>query len=146
MKNIEKYFYQLETLTKHERVSLFCAAQTVMKDKTGINWCTDCDTCHEKVKEWLFSEAKPDAPKLSRFEHNLLLNLEENYRYIARDENGNLYCYYGMPSKDRTIWKSISNSAQLKPFNDLFDMVQWEDAQPSLIEDLLKMEVISYED
>ena len=97
--------------------------------------------------EWLLSEATPDVQKITRFEKQILLNLEGNYKYICRDKDGNLYVYEKLPGKQRLSWvASIGRYDALKPFNELFQMVQWHDEYASEISKLLELEVISYED
>ena len=61
-------------------------------------------------------------PELSEAERVILENISKEYKYIARDEVGNLFIY---------------SSHSFAIFNDLFKMVKWEDEEPTLIADLL---------
>ena len=144
MKNFEKFYQAIDTTTDDSSVS--CAIRSFIFAQGGKR-CLDyakCEDCRRECYEWACSDYV-EKSKITRFEKQILLNLEGNFRYMARDKNGDLFVYYGLPSRDRINWKSISRTEGLKPFNELFDMVQWEDEYPKSIEDLLKLEVISYE-
>ena len=63
------------------------------------------------------------------------------YKYIARDEGGNLFIYSSSKiEKFMSEWcynddKGVHFSFAF--FNNLFKMVKWEDEEPTLISDLL---------
>lgn len=77
--------------------------------------------------------------KLSDEEKVILKNIDKNFEYMARDRNGDLWVYGVKPEKREKDgqWWDLDNG--LLPFNGLFQFIKWEDKEPYLIEDLLKM-------
>ena len=83
--------------------------------------------------------------KLTEDEKVILRNIDKRYRWIARDENGELMVYSTRPLKDRHItkkWRVILTDEYelMHIFNHLFQFIKWEDEKPYLIEDLLEGE------
>ena len=77
-------------------------------------------------------------PELSEVERVILENVDKEYKYIAREENNDLYLCGSKPHKFCKVW--ISNAPidiSMCQFNHLFGMVKWEDDEPTLISDLL---------
>ena len=80
-------------------------------------------------------------PELSEAERVILENVDKKYKYIARDEGGNLFIYSSSEiEKFMNEWcygndKGVHFSFAV--FNKLFKMVKWEDEEPTLIADLL---------
>ena len=111
------------------------------KDLTDIDNAVEFDimkvykdyTCKE-----LLWERKEKKLVISEDEKAILRNVPKHYKWIARDENGNLYIYEIEPEKGLTMWKSCGLS--MVSFNHLFRFIQWEDKEPYLIEELLKGE------
>ena len=68
---------------------------------------------------------RQELPKLSSAERVILENLDEQYKRIARDSDGDLYVYKGSPTKLRISW--IGYGLRLSCFPDLFKFVKWED-------------------
>lgn len=87
---------------------------------------------------------RKEKPKLTEDEKVILRNLSEEYEYIARDSYGDLYIYKGEPAKGDGVWYyyiiGVKDCSCEFPYNHLFQMIQWEDKEPTLIEDLLKEE------
>lgn len=75
--------------------------------------------------------------------------LGKEYKYIARDNNGDLFAYIGKPNKNGVFafWGSGRVNCYVNRYFDVdFPMVKWLDEEPWLIEDLKKLEVVdSYE-
>ena len=74
----------------------------------------------------------------------LLKNIAKNFKYIARNSDSTLFVYGDEPEKEvRTLnmWLRRPDSyiANLAVYSHLFPMVKWEDEEPWLIEDLLKL-------
>lgn len=69
----------------------------------------------------------------------ILQNIDSKYKYIARDYSGKLYIYIEEPKKHDNFWIAPETSKTFHLFNHLFKMVKWEDEEPWLIEDLLKL-------
>lgn len=98
------------------------------------------NACTIRKVKWLLSEYK-EPIKLSRFEYDILKYLSDNTRhmYIARNENGALYVFDVEPVKNNfnNLWTG-RGASWLGVFNKLFQFVQWEDSEPTSIEDVLK--------
>lgn len=77
--------------------------------------------------------------KLTEDEKAILRNMSEEYKYISRDSNVNLYIYADKPKKLNKVW-SGNDDVSFEMFNHLFQFIKWEDEEPYLIEDLLKEE------
>ena len=142
MLNAERY--KNEILEKSNVVFDF----SISKDRHTIEKCLGvCDNCifcnmgehcsNVKVK-WLLSEYK-EPVKLTRLEYEVLKHYyNDSYKYIARDENGDLFLYIAKPSKGSNIWRSISDHHNLYDFRKKFQFVKWEGEEPTLIKDVLE--------
>ena len=89
-------------------------------------------TCKELLWE------RKETPKLTEDEKVILRNLPKEYKWIARDKNGQIFLYTNRPVKSN-FWLNACESARLV-FPHLFQFIKWEDDEPYLIEDLLKGE------
>lgn len=71
----------------------------------------------------------------------LLENVEKKYRYIARDHDSTLFLFGDKPTKEKWMWVRTTDSytSSFTIYSHLFPMVKWEDEEPWLIEDLLKL-------
>lgn len=92
-------------------------------------------------------------PSLNIDEINLLRFIQRyhdrkrDYEWIARDEDGGLYVYVSRPEKRDDYWDNkhhlgdlgpIGGANPLRPFNDMFKFIKWEDEEPYSISELLK--------
>lgn len=84
---------------------------------------------------------KREEPTITSDEKNILQNIDSNFRYIARDEDETLLICIKKPVKSKDYWLASSNPESFNYFRHLFKMVKWEDEEPWLIEDLLKLPV-----
>ena len=75
-------------------------------------------------------------PELSEVERVILENAEKKYKYIARDLQGRLYLYVEKPIKLYEIWIRTQKEQSLFAFESIFEMVKWEDKEPTLISDV----------
>lgn len=79
---------------------------------------------------------------LSAFEKQFLKELSSEYKYIARDKNGDLFLYLSKPykrNKQCQKWDTYnSEKVSRVPFAKHFDFVQWHDLEAYCIKDLLK--------
>ena len=76
----------------------------------------------------------------------LLENIAKIFKYIARNRDSTLFVYGDKPEKEVrevNMWirRHDSYVANLEVYIHLFPMVKWEDEEPWLIEDLLKLPV-----
>lgn len=85
---------------------------------------------------------KREEPTITSIERVLLENVEKKYKYITRDHDSKLYLFGEKPTKENVMWlcKPDSYIASLTIYSRLFPMVKWEDEEPWLIEDLLKLQ------
>lgn len=96
----------------------------------------DCG-CNFSRMKWMLSEYK-EPVKLTRTEYSLLRHVYKlNYKYIARDKNGDISVYLDEPDKDllTEIWHGKEYEFTL--FNGLFKFVKWEDKEPTSIQEVL---------
>lgn len=102
-----------------------------------------CSECLRLLLLNLLEEYK-EPIKLTRFEYEYLKVAKENeYNFIARDKNNNLYLYSNKPLKAENDWGYGDRTTPV--FAELFKFVKWENESPMLIEELLKCEVIENE-
>lgn len=113
--------------------------------------CEEClrhderNICGKKLlRQWAESEYI-EKPVISQGDRAFLEYLKEEYKYIARDKNGELFIYEEKPRKldDKLCWNCSNDLFCLNPrFSVQFPMVKWSDEEPWLIEDLNKLEVV----
>ena len=94
--------------------------------------------CSTRKVKWLLSEYK-EPVKLSRFEYEILGHLFKNkqYKFIVRERNGYLYAYINKPRKYDKAWQALTCMRSMSLFDDLFQFIQWEDEEPTSIEEVL---------
>lgn len=147
MINGEKYRDELLKFIKERDAGSF----TFSKGEEGKFWqcggrrCSECGMSKERSNctvarlKWLLSEYK-EPIKVSKLEYDILKYLADNtkHMYIARNKNGNLYIFDIEPRKSKAddLWTGRGTS-WLGVFNKLFQFVQWEDSEPTAIEDVL---------
>ena len=94
--------------------------------------------CSTRKVKWLLSEYR-EPVKLTKLEYELLKFLnDKGFKYIARDSGGMVFIYHEKPSKKDEVWRSIYGHRILDDFEDLFQLVKWEDEEPTSIEYVLK--------
>ena len=91
----------------------------------------------DKGRDWI-----PYQPKLvlSEDEKVILRNIDKTIKWLARDSKGDIFGFYSKPLKCNVGWMTTYSNPRvyLRMFNHLFKFTKWEDAEPTLIEDLLK--------
>lgn len=102
--------------------------------------------CNGDCSDMLIERARREYKKPIVISYNdaLFLNfIKDDYNYIVRDKNGDLFAYVSIPekAKDRGIWIGISGVGLYK-FNIVFPMIKWSDEQPCKISDLKKLKVV----
>ena len=146
MLKIEKIKEKIKNFDNSD--SLCCYLAQMVTNKGDKNNCsrkntTSCRQCLKLSLMDLLEEYKKPV-KLSKFEYEYLKFAKENeYNFIARDEDGGLFLYSTEPWKGELVWKYIGSGIRI--FDKLFNFVKWEDESPMLIEELLKCEVIENE-
>ena len=146
MKNREKF--------KDEIIDIVCNGGNLAVDKEkntpipcikiACNSCLFYDVgCRVgKLKEWAEKEYK-DTTVISRADIIFLRYIKDEFEYIVRDKNGDLFAYVNTPekSKYRGSWFGISGVGLYK-FNIDLPMIKWTDEQPWKISNLNKLKVV----
>ena len=89
---------------------------------------------------FLFKSLKKEKPKLTEDEKVVLRNIDKEYKWIARDEDGTLSFHSVKPHKEAYFWSSLEASYVSDLFPNLFRFIKWENEEPYSIEELLKGE------
>lgn len=143
MKNREKYAKEI--------MEIACSGNSIaIIEKSGrivpcdVTRCSLClfhgYDCKENTREWAESEYV-EKPAISKSDRAFLEYLK-CYKYIARDDDGELYIYMSIPTKRSDRWRADGAYRSLRGLDIDFPMVKWEDDEPWLIEDLKKLEVV----
>lgn len=145
MTNREKFAKEiLDIACNGDSIAMIESGHIVSCSRINCNNCLFCDVnCKEKVREWAESEYI-EKSVISKKDMMFLDIIKEDCKYIARDENNELYVYNGKPIKLHDNWSG--NACDLFCINSVLDvdfqMVKWLDEEPWLIEDLKKLEVV----
>ena len=156
MKNREKFAKEI--------VDIACSGRSIAVTKDNEVVCRDninCESCmldslidhigrsqacSDRLREWSESEYV-EKPTITSREKKFLDLLLTKWKYIARDENKNLYVFDSLPITGYDCW-CIENISMCeyyyiskKTFGDMFDFIKWENEKPWSIEDLKKLEV-----
>lgn len=142
MKNREKYAKEI--------MNVACNGDSiaVMKKSGRVVSCngTSCCLClfrgagcKEKIRDWTESEYV-EPVKISKKDRAFLDYLKD-YKYMARDGDGELCVYITKPKKGLLNWVD-ARFKSLRGLDIGFPMVKWSDAEPWLIEDLKELEVV----
>lgn len=143
MKNRDKY--------EKELLNIACAGNRIAIDKRtmqikgcevfpcGLCLFSGCDGCSKKLAEWAETEYI-ERPKISKRDRAFLDYLKD-YKYMARDGDGELYVYITKPKKGLRNWAD-ARFKSLRGLDIGFPMVKWSDAEPWKIDDLKKLEVV----
>lgn len=110
--------------------------------------CRECDfhdencSCGFKKTYWLYKEYQKNKIKISKATKTVLENLDDKYKWIAKDEAGELMIYEAKPHKKGHVWsiEADSNYSYIDDIfkKELFDFLSWEDEEPTNIEDVLE--------
>lgn len=153
MKNREKFYKEILDIACNGRI------MAVTKDNEvvccdNIN-CESCmfdslvehigrsQACSDRLREWSESEYV-EKPTITSREKNFLDLLLPKWKYIARDNNNELYIYNEKPTRSDCDWylnDGILCRISARFFGNMFDFIKWEDEKPWSIEDLKKLEV-----
>jgi hypothetical protein len=153
MKNKEKY--------AREIIEVACSGYCFGMDKStnkifpcNCITCRDCVfggnvDCSETKRKWAES-GYIEKPVIRKKDMEFLYYLREDYKFVARDENGSLFVYSSKPYKDITskCWcvcdcgNSPSVFLVFLNYTVDFPMIKWSDSEPWLIEDLKKLELV----
>lgn len=103
--------------------------------------CMDVKNVFEiiKIVERWSKENPPKKYRVSQLEYDILKYISDNtiFIYIARDENGKSYIFEAEPRKLDDWWYGCGLS-YMRIFDELFQFVQWEDKEPTSIQNVLE--------
>ena len=135
MTNREWLFSKMQNMSDEEMVRgmVFRCTEWGIRDENCIN--RECFKCR---RDWLKAEHK-EKITLSEAERIILENINKDYKWIARDDGGNLHVFTVRPKKAKNYWY-FSSSYSLCAFNHLFQFITWDDSEPYNIAELLKGE------
>ena len=70
----------------------------------------------------------------------ILRNADRRYKWIARDQIGDLCLFVEKPHKDEAIWVSAGNSENIEFyfFSHIFESIEFEDEEPVFIDDYVE--------
>jgi len=74
-------------------------------------------------------------------EKTIAKNIDKEYKWMARDWDGNLCIYEGKPRKEEDSWY-FDGYNRFSYFNHLFSAIKWEDKEPTLISDIYNSQVL----
>lgn len=87
----------------------------------------------------------PNKKQFTDDELCILRNVDKGYKWIARDEDGELCLFNSKPNKLITenykTWENPFNTSNYKLieiFNHIFNSIQWEDTEPVCIDDYVE--------
>ena len=69
-------------------------------------------------------------------------NIDKNYKWMARDSDGNLCVYEEKPRKRKGGGWYSDGYKYIAYFNHLFSAIKWEDEEPTLISDIYNPQVL----
>ena len=119
-----------------------------------INICERCEfisnpfgSCPQNKIKWLYKkyiEPKPKV-KIPLATKYFLESLNDKYEWIAKDEDGAVWCYKFKPEKytqDKNKRWTVYGRGNIAGFRDvfkkeIFDFLSWEDEEPTLIQNIL---------
>lgn len=145
MRNIEKYMNEIIEIALSREILAI-----EKENNKPVKCCEiECDKCLFDTEEgcsadlgFKWADAEYIEPmKISKKDRSFLDYLKL-CKYIARDDNGNLYAYASMPIKLSICWGTATDCKSLAKLDIDFPMVKWSDEEPWLIEDLKELEVV----
>lgn len=84
-------------------------------------------------------------PKINQEEYEVLKNLDDRWKWIARDRDlseflffDELWVYEYKPVKGSKIWMEAEGEGEAFPYDDLFQFIQWGDEEPYNIRELIR--------
>ena len=82
-------------------------------------------------------------PKKKQFTDDelcILRNINKDYKWLCKDESGNLIAYISKPTRYDDIWGSNNKCTMYIDilFSKIFKSIQWEDEEPVFIDDYVE--------
>ena len=147
MKNKEKFADKIIDFALGED-SIAVDSQGEIVSCASMVSCENCrfyteKECKTAIKDWL-EEEYVESFVISRKDVRLLEYVKDDYKYIARNKDGDLYLHINEPKRGFAYWVSAPamEDANIKSFDVDFPMIKWEDSEPWLIEDLKHLQIV----
>ena len=85
-----------------------------------------------------------EKPKLTREERDFLKCIDMDEIYIARDEDGGIYCFLQLPKIMNDYWSRNDHNGIycFRIFENLFSFITWESGKAWSKSELMKLKVI----
>lgn len=97
--------------------------------------CLFCGNCRALRNKWANSEYV-EPIKLTSTEKVILENIDSNFKWIARDNDGRMFCFEEKPHRGASKnW--YSDWYCWLPFDKLLKFIKWENEEPYKIEDII---------
>lgn len=145
MKNKEKWVKQLAEIALATAPAIAVDVRSGEPRECRKTACRDCEFCvncnRSVLLKWAEEECK-EKPTISRSDRTFLDYIPDDYKYMARDEDGMLFTYKERPRRRSEMWIYDSELFGIHKAKVRFPMVKWENKEPWLIEDLKKLEVV----
>lgn len=146
MKNKEKWLKELAEIALKTAPGIAVDVRSGEPRECRKTACRDCAFCgitcnRHALLKWAEEECE-EKTKISRSDRTFLDYIPDDYKYMARDEDGMVYAYEDRPQKGISIWLYDSEPFAIYKVKVDFPMVKWENEEPWLIKDLKKLEVV----
>lgn len=153
MKNKEKYMTEIiDAYLDGKTIAVKADGKPCICQKTSCKECIFYNRTHpypycgDKIRAWANSEYI-ERPVISKRDKAFLEYLREEFEFVARDKNGELFVYETQPRKIGACWNSVGLISERylylnRHFNIDFPMIKWSDEEPWMIKDLKKLEVV----
>ena len=95
----------------------------------------DVVRCGNGIAILFYEEPSESATSymLSKFEKQIIEHIPENFRYMARDEDGDLCMYEERPRKDYFrdgTWTPDGMVCERIPLKNVFEFIKWKNKEP----------------
>lgn len=123
---------------EHTKYKLDLESGFMYSDTLGNRWNRAANTLNELLLNLSTIKKLPKKPQLTEGEKAILRNLPNEYKWIARDEDKDLYVFENEPYKSEFYWYDKNMTyIDTNIFRYLFQFIKWDDDNAYKIEDLL---------
>lgn len=131
-------------MTDIEKTNKLNKAVMMIKNHCMSTQCTDCMFNNSDYDCFFEFGHRPieweTLTLLSEREKQALSFIPEEFKWMARDEDGTLCTYTDEPPKGESIWQIDNGNCEILTFfKELFQFIQWEDEEPVSLDELRKI-------
>ncbi|MGN0362610.1 MAG: hypothetical protein ACI4ET_07195 [Bilifractor sp.] len=69
-------------------------------------------------------------------------NISKEYKWMARDSDGDIYIYIEKPTRLGNGWNASSDFCEFRAFNHMFKSIIWENGEPTLIKNIYDPQIL----